>query len=87
MNERIKELAEQANLWSILDSYSWEFGNYDAEKDCGEALEKFTRLIAEECIQFRTELTQFDNTTPYGDGYENGLNDMAELIAEHFGVE
>jgi hypothetical protein len=44
-------------------------------------------LIVRECASLRTELTQFDSTDPYGDGYENGLKDMAELMVEHFGVE
>jgi hypothetical protein len=50
MNKRIKKLAEQAELWDILDQYSWEFGNCDAEKDCGDQLEKFVQLMLEECV-------------------------------------
>lgn len=41
MNENIKQLAEKAGLWDILSEYSWEFGNGDAERDCGDALESF----------------------------------------------
>ena len=45
MNENIRKLAENTGLWDILDKYSWEFGNCDAERDCGDALEKFVKLI------------------------------------------
>ena len=81
MNERIRELAEQANLWRILNSYSWEFGNCDAEKDCGEELEKFAELIVRECIR-----------VPYDMWDKAELNaDIAvkieHRIKEHFGVE
>ena len=80
MNKLIEKLAEQAQ--KVVGHTD---GGYTEIKVLDQ--EKFAELIVKECIQFRTELTQFDNTTPYGDGYENGLNDMAELIAEHFGVE
>jgi hypothetical protein len=41
LNENIRQLAEKTGLWEILSQYSWEFGNCDAEKDCGDALERF----------------------------------------------
>lgn len=75
MNEQIKEL--------MVQSIDYACAN---QKSMDSAMEKFAELIIKECIQFKTELTQFDGTTPYGDGYENGLRDMAEVIAEHFGV-
>ena len=48
MNDRIKELAEQSDLWRMLEEYSWEFGSCDPEKDCGR-IEKFAQLIVREC--------------------------------------
>lgn len=90
MNERIKELAEQAGC-KVMDDGDWYIPSATGIEKIvytkGIGLEKFAELIVRECIQFRTVLTQFDGTTPYGDGYENGLRDMAEVIAEHFGVE
>ena len=38
MNERIKELAEQAGLWKMLQDFSDEFGNCDVERDCSSEL-------------------------------------------------
>lgn len=49
MNERIKELAEQAGLWKMLQDFSDEFGNCDVERDCSAELEKFAELIVKEC--------------------------------------
>ena len=86
MNERIKELAEQALKSSMVHDGVYRPDGYTngVSKDFAD---KFAELIVRECIQLRTELSQFDNTTAFGDGYENGLKDMAELMAEHFGVE
>ena len=78
MNERIRELKRVAEDFYI----GFPDSIYNDKVD-----EKFAELIVRECIQLRTELSQFDNTTAFGDGYENGLKDMAELMAEHFGVE
>ena len=84
MNERIRELAEQANLWRILNSYSWEFGNCDAEKDCGEELEKFAELIVKECADICMEMAAKCAGLP-GDGAL--AKDCADWIKKDFGVE
>ena len=44
MNERIKELAEQAE-WRFADKATGEFSEYD------KRLEKFAELIVRECIE------------------------------------
>jgi hypothetical protein len=75
MNERIKLLAEQCYVYN------------DKTDDIWFNKEKFAELIVRECISFRDDLTQFDGTEPFGDGYEQGLKDMADSIKEHFGVE
>jgi hypothetical protein len=84
MNNRIFELAKQVELiqWDKLPS-----GAITPDHGSVVKAKRFAELIVRECISLRTELTQFDSTDPYGDGYENGLKDMAELMAEHFGVE
>lgn len=83
MNERIKELYE---LSFITDDYV-NVGINGVELGIRFDPEKFAELIVKECIQIKDELSQFDGTTPFGDGYEEGLKDMAESIKEHFGVE
>jgi len=82
MNERIKELAEQANLWRILNSYSWEFGNCDAEKDCGEELEKFAELIILECATLVDAAFDIDEHSGEVVSYADGGQ-----LKEHFGIE
>ena len=71
MNERIKELAVQADLL-IKKSNGDEFryGNFDPR------FQKFAELIVRECAK------QVDN---YWDAFENGYAD--KKILEHFGVE
>lgn len=83
MNERIRELAEQAGFYVTADKIYIP----TISEEITDCQTKFAELIVKECISVRTELTQFDGTTEYGDGYENGLKDMAEVIAEMFGVE
>lgn len=89
MNERIRELAEQAGGSPNYKAFRGHFlpPPPDYIDPATVDLEKFAELIVRECISVRTELTQFDGTTKYGDGYENGLKDMAKVIAEIFGVE
>lgn len=84
MNERIRELRKQA---MVREAY-YPAGN-DGHPEYRVYLneEKFAELIIRECVSLRTELSQFDNSTAYGDGYENGLKDLAESIIEHFGIE
>lgn len=75
MNERIKELMAQAGF----DPAAIERMGVMPQS------EKFAELIIKECASFREELSQFDSSTAYGDGYEQGLNDLTETFLEHFG--
>ena len=79
MNDRIRELADK--IWA--EEY-WDKPTTD--KLLPLQLNKFAELIVRECTSLRTELSQFDGSTAYGDGYESGLEDLAETIKEHFGV-
>lgn len=75
MNNRLKELVISAQLSYILTP----------DKPYIEAdLQKLAELILNECATQRSLLTQFSGNTEYGDGYENGLRDMAETILELF---
>ena len=72
MNEKIKELAEQAGL-----RFTQLMSNPMVPVvDCKETdLEKFVQLIVEECAQ------EFDNT------YMEGGKTMGAYLREKFGVE
>ena len=50
MNERIKQLAEQAGLVKILDEHASEYGNGMFENTPYPELEKFAELIIRECM-------------------------------------
>lgn len=84
MNERIKELAEQADLYARSDNSSMIFENYQKRYT-----EKFVELIVQECI------TVIENKMPNftcKEDYENlirkaGRMDAIDEIKEHFGVE
>ena len=92
MNERIKELAEQAigDVDYIRDD---EFTNEELSKmyipDC--FAEKFARLIIQECIQTLRDNTpvvdEHDSVEDWDRGYIRGMVDCEHHIKEHFGVE
>jgi hypothetical protein len=63
MNENIRKLAEKTGLWNILSEYSWEFGNGDAERDCGDVLERFSvELVIANAEAKADELKQMKGT-------------------------
>ena len=83
MNERIRELVEQAGK-TYAESFRWEYMN-DIDK---EIFEKFAELIVQECA---TAITNDDLAKDSGtlmmDSYAKGMRYSALLIKEHFGVE
>ena len=72
MNERIKELAEQAELIEIVDDAYQERGTWQP------FVEKFAELIVKECA------SQVDNILRER---KDGGGTMGDEIREHFGVE
>jgi hypothetical protein len=72
MNERIKELAEQAGI-SVR-------GHYDETGSTPMELQKFAELIVRECV---TRLEQHHPFTKDPEAYLYAIS----LIEEHFGVE
>ena len=81
MNERIKELAEQAEVWNTSG---------DIDK-CEVDLEKFAELIVRECIE---KITTYDlipgHSAKWEDIYDihsRLLQDLGEELKEHFGVK
>ena len=74
MNERIKELAEQAGAVNV-----WEWASDDILDTKNMDVEKFAELVIRECanIDFRREL-----------GLSNNQDcEVSQLIKKHFGVE
>ena len=86
MNERIRELAEQAYTGLETDPVLI----IDAQD-----LEKFALLIVQECANklatrasYYTSCSSDDPTTAdWFSGTANGLKEGIELIQQHFGVE
>ena len=71
MNKRIRELAEQADLYARSDNSSMLFENYQKRYT-----EKFAELIVRECMQVANT---YQN--------RGGNIYVDNKIAEHFGVE
>ena len=90
MNERIKDLAEQATTYidpSANDGVCWNFDK-----------EKFAELIVQECIgQCQREWYDLNNTKPVENetardigirvGQKTGVLKCINQINKHFGVE
>ena len=78
MNERIKELMEQAGLYDfVIESMG-----------INEEMEKFAELIVKECIKSAQPIGEYPiDGTWIEKSYWEGCSDAAEQIKEHFGVE
>ena len=76
MNERYKELAEQAG---------WD--NHHSKFDT--RIKKFTELIVNDCIQELKISRRCDPYTGklYEGEYNNCINDQINILKERFGVE
>jgi hypothetical protein len=83
MNERIRQLAEQARIkdhWS-MDERRY-LTNYLDEQ-------KFAELIVRECVQVCEPILDepYEDMTEFGKGLVEGQDVAIERIKEHFGVE
>jgi hypothetical protein len=83
MNERIRELAEQATKYFPKTETSGEYWKFDKEK--------FAELIVRECVD---KITTYDlvpgHSAKWEDIYDihtRLLQDLGEELKEHFGVE
>ena len=90
MNERIKQLAEQAGIHfhkgGTLDAGPNGIAKFVLYSD----MEKFTELIVKECMSQIEEVRQIKagNAGPvYTQGFEDGMFVAIRTIEEHFGVE
>ena len=86
MNERIKELAEQARGFVDLNQH------VGGEKGCMvytyEGLERFAESIIQECIT-RIEgcAVENPNDDEFVKGYNKGISKITSQVKAHFGVE
>ena len=84
MNERIKQLAEQAGF---MEAWFSESGD-----DCEREIKKFAELIVRECISIVDEQKEclHEEQKYWHDrdyGYEMAVNDASKGIKQFFGVE
>ena len=77
MNERIKELAEQAGF-----KVNWQHEDVQAIKMA--RFEKFAELIVRECVGVCESMSLIG---PYKEVQDATLKDAVIQIKEHFGVE
>ena len=78
MNERIRELAEQAGYTTDM----FGVGHWDMP-EC----KKFAELIVKECIKLCEYESNNDIYDPYDMGMSGQSNNIKTAIKEHFGVE
>jgi predicted ATPase len=83
MNERIRQLAEQA----LFES------DFDDEQNIKITMDIFAELIVRECVATLTKLGNAykgseESEYEFGDfHYMQGILDSADVIKEHFGVK
>ena len=82
MNERIRELAEQAKLKTELWNNPEPFVIYKEDVNYPGGLEKFAELIIRECAQVSE-----DDITDGDACCTNTADRIARQIKKHFGVE
>jgi hypothetical protein len=86
LNERIKQLAEQAGLVKILDEHASEYGNGMFENTPYPELEKFAQLIVRECVGVADDYVK-DCTCDEHKNCKHPRSAIGRKIREHFGVE
>lgn len=78
MNERIKELAEQAGIHP---------SNFEPSADIKVPLEKFAELIVQECITRIEGCATIPDDDEFVKGYNKGVSKVASQVKHHFGVK
>ena len=84
MNERIKELAEQAGISLSQKDYSYYW------VESAEDIEKFAELIIRQCLahgKLTQSQTVVNGSEEYNAGREMGIEVFINQIKLHFGVE
>ena len=86
MNERIRELAEQAGMVKILEEHAHEYGNGMFENTPYPELEKFAELIVQECMRM-CDCADVSYLEHGCDLEASGAAGAKEFIKEWFEVE
>jgi len=73
MNDRIRELAEQAEIWDMLERSQ---GISHPVIACGDELQKFAQLIVAECMRLNSKELSI-----------TAIERLLPLYKEHFGVD
>jgi hypothetical protein len=86
MNERIKQLAEQAGATTMQRSGWIDYGTLDLD------VEKFAELIVRECLQTCKDVgieskEVWNASKDYQEGRQMGAEVCHNMIKKHFGVE
>ena len=93
MNERIKELAEQANIYAFSTMGEYWIGPEEIKPGWVECRDqKFAELIVQECIDIVEDkvLASYNkeqHPNSYEAGHDCGMLYATGMIKEHFGVE
>jgi arginyl-tRNA synthetase len=83
MNERIKELAKQAEEYADIEYNASDLDWYELKE------EKFAELIVRECAEITDGLSKLYPRTDvaFDVGYTMGTSRATKEIKQHFGVE
>jgi hypothetical protein len=85
MNERIRELAEQAGMVKILDEHANEYGAGMLENYPYPELERFAELIVQKCVSIVAE--RKDQAIDDGCNVDEAMSMAGMDLLDHFGVE
>jgi hypothetical protein len=83
MNEKIKQLAQQSELWDSLSPRSLGISDSSTENVWGEELQEFAELIVRECagiVDNKIEVSRYVHEAEL-------LRECSTTIKLHFGVE
>jgi hypothetical protein len=85
MNERIKELREQAAKFAEITYGNYTMATFDTNKSIETLFEeKFAELLVKECASVCESMQLIG---PYKEVQDATLKDASVQIKEHFGVE
>jgi len=84
MNERIRELAEQAGLVKILDEHASEYGAGTFENTPYPELARFAELLIQQCMACSTWVSKMNTNLVEPVHTAHAIN---QRIKQQFGVE